>query len=118
EGAFCALTGQFTGRSPKDKYIVRDTYSANRVHWGPVNQPMDPQHFARLYDRVLRYIETASRPTFVGVGFARAGATHLPIRVVTERAWHNLFAKQLFLRPDETDNPEDKGPAGLAEFTI
>jgi len=118
EGAFCALTGQFTGRSPKDKYIGRATYSANRVHWAPVNQPMDPQHFARLYDRVLRYIENASRPTFVGVGFVRAGSTHLPIRVVTERAWHNLFAKQLFLRPDETDNPEDKGPAGLAEFTI
>src|SRR6266446_814191 len=52
-GAFTVNTGQFTGRSPKDKFIVRDDLTDSTVNWGPVNQPMSVEHFARLYSKVV-----------------------------------------------------------------
>lgn len=98
-GALRATTGRYTGRSPKDKYIVQDSVSARTVEWGPVNQPLPETVFQRLYSRALHQI--AQRGAFVFDGFAGADPKHrLPIRVVTELAWHNLFARQLFVRPD------------------
>ena len=96
-GALGVNTGQFTGRSPKDKFIVRDDATESTVHWGPVNQSMTPENFGRLYAKLLAYLQ--GRDVFVQD--CRGGADpaySLPIRVVTEFAWHALFARQLFIR--------------------
>ncbi|MHB1684121.1 MAG: phosphoenolpyruvate carboxykinase (ATP) [Bacilli bacterium] len=101
-GALCATTGKFTGRSPKDKYIVADSDSEAHVHWSQVNQKIDEAVFLRLYNQALEKITQSS--TFVFDGFACASdQAQLPIRVVTEYAWHNLFARQLFIRPGQEE---------------
>jgi len=97
-GALVAYTGARTGRSPKDKFIVRNAASAGTVDWGAVNQPLEPQTYAALRRRVADYL----RGREVFILDARAGAdpqSTLPIRVITELAWHNLFARQLFIVP-------------------
>ncbi|WP_214849463.1 phosphoenolpyruvate carboxykinase (ATP) [Exiguobacterium sp. s138] len=97
-GALSVETGKFTGRSPKDKFIVRDDLCEMHIDWGHVNQPMESDKFEQLLQKVLRYMNEADQLYYTE---AAAGAdTHftLPVRVVTEYAWHNLFAKQLFLR--------------------
>ena len=100
-GAFTALTGSRTGRSPKDKFIARDPGAADGVDWA-ANQPMDPAAFARLRDLVRAYLQ--NRELFVFDGYACADSRHrLPLRVVTEKAWHSLFARCLFLRPSAAE---------------
>jgi phosphoenolpyruvate carboxykinase (ATP) len=95
-GAFAALTGERTGRSPKDKYTVREPGLAEQVDWEN-NQPMDPAAFVRFRDRVLAYLQ--NRDLFTFDGFACADPRHeLPVRVVAEKAWHALFARCLFRR--------------------
>jgi phosphoenolpyruvate carboxykinase (ATP) len=97
-GAFAVRTGQFTGRSPKDKFIVRQTETEQTVDWGAVNQPMSEEHFDRLHARVIAFLQ--GREIFVQDCFGGADeAFTLPIRVITQRAWHSLFARQLFVRP-------------------
>lgn len=118
EGALCAHTGTFTGRSPKDKYIVRDAYSASRVHFGKVNQPMDEMTFARLYEKALHHIESATSTTYVFSGFAGARQARWPIRVVTEFAWHSLFAHQLFIRPTTQEAEQIAAGALPAAWTV
>ncbi len=98
-GALVVRTGQFTGRSPKDKFIVRDPGTETTVNWGSVNQPMSEAQFDGFHDRMVDYWQ--GRDVFVQDCFAGAdGAFSLPIRIVAERAWHCLFARQLFVRPD------------------
>lgn len=98
DGALAVTTGKYTGRSPKDKFIVDEPSMRDRIAWGPVNQPFPPEAFDRLLADVLAYLK--GRDLFVFDGFAGADpAYRLPLRVVTETAWHNLFARQLFLRP-------------------
>ena len=97
-GAFVVRTGQFTGRSPKDKYIVLDESTSSSVHWGPVNQAMHPENFDRMYARLTAFLEAQS--LFVQDCFGGTDPNYrLPIRVITQRAWHSLFARQLFVRP-------------------
>src|SRR5579875_2140615 len=96
-GALAAETGSRTGRSAKDKFIVRDADTAARVAWGGLNQPIDPDVAGRLQDRVRAYLY--ERETYVVDAWAGADpAHHLGVRVVAEYAWHALFAHQLFLR--------------------
>ncbi|PTX60245.1 phosphoenolpyruvate carboxykinase (ATP) [Melghirimyces profundicolus] len=96
-GAFCATTGKFTGRSPKDKYVVEDPEIREQIDWGTVNRPMDPENFDRLFRRVRDHLR--KRDVFIFDGFAGADTEYcLPIRVINELAWHNLFARQLFIR--------------------
>jgi phosphoenolpyruvate carboxykinase (ATP) len=96
-GALTAVTGTRTGRSPKDKFTVREGDAIDRVDW-TANQPMDPATFARLRDLVRAYLQT--RDLFVFDGYAGADPRYrLSLRVVTEKAWHSLFARCLFLRP-------------------
>jgi phosphoenolpyruvate carboxykinase (ATP) len=77
-GALVALTGNRTGRSPADKFIVREPSSDSRIAWGSVNQPMDPRHFQGLYTRVIDYFK--GRDVFVFDGFAGADPAHrLPL---------------------------------------
>jgi phosphoenolpyruvate carboxykinase (ATP) len=111
-GALVALTGKRTGRSPADKFVVREPSSEGRIWWGKVNQPMDPKHFQRLHARVIDHFK--GREVFVFDGFAGADPAHrLPLRIITDQAWHSLFARQLFRRP----HPEELA-AHQPQFTV
>ncbi len=111
-GSYVVRTGQFTGRSPKDKFVVRDESTENIVNWGPVNQPMSGEQFRRLYSKMLAYLQ--GQDLFVHDCLAGADPEFtLPVRVITQRAWHCLFARQLFIRP-RPDTLEDHVP----EFTV
>jgi phosphoenolpyruvate carboxykinase (ATP) len=100
-GAVLATTGKYTGRSPEDKFIVKDSISEGKVDWGKVNQPIDEEVFEKLYKKVIDHLKSQNE-IFVFDGFAGADENYrLPIQVINEFAWHNLFAKQLFIRPTE-----------------
>ena len=102
-GAILATTGKYTGRSPKDKFIVEDEVSKSKVDWGKVNQPISEEVFDRLYEKVLQYLGDKEE-IFVFKGFAGADEKYrLPIQVINEFAWHNLFAHQLFIRPSDEE---------------
>jgi phosphoenolpyruvate carboxykinase (ATP) len=111
-GALVAYTGKRTGRSPQDRFIVRDEITANTVSWGQVNQPFEPEAFDALCDQVLDYLR--GRELFVQDLYAGAHPDYrLPIRIVNELAWHNLFVRQLFVRP-----PKDELLTHTPEFTV
>ncbi|HLK67226.1 MAG TPA: phosphoenolpyruvate carboxykinase (ATP) [Bryobacteraceae bacterium] len=111
DGSLVVRTGQFTGRSPKDKFIVRDENTDSTVHWGAVNQPISEAHFDRLHARMLSFWQ--GHEVYVQDSFVGADPEYtLPVRVVSQLAWHNLFARQLFIRP------EPGKPAHEPEFTI
>jgi len=103
KGAISVTTGRYTGRSPKDKYIVQENSVLNKIDWGNVNQPISKEVFNRLYHKVLHYLKQ-KKELYVFKGFAGADKLYqLPIQVITEYAWHNLFAHQLFIRPTEEE---------------
>jgi len=102
-GAIKAETGKYTGRSPKDKYIVEEASTKHKIDWGPVNEPISEDVFLKLYNKVLAYLQEKDE-VFVFNGFAGADTKfRLPIKVVNEFAWHNLFAQQLFIRPTDEE---------------
>jgi phosphoenolpyruvate carboxykinase (ATP) len=112
-GAVRATTGKYTGRSPKDKFIVEEKSVKDKIAWGSVNQPISEEMFNRLYQKVLTYLK-GKNELFVFKGFAGADQKYrLPIQVVNEYAWHNLFAHQLFIRPEQDDLTEHD-----AQFTV
>jgi phosphoenolpyruvate carboxykinase (ATP) len=112
-GAVRATTGKYTGRSPKDKFIVEEASVKDKIAWGSVNEPISEEVFDRLYQKVLTYLK-GKNELFVFKGFAGADEKHrLPIQVVNEYAWHNLFAHQLFIRPEQKDLAEHD-----AQFTV
>lgn len=95
-GAFAVRTGVHTGRSPKDKFVVAEPTSERHVWWGPVNRPMREDHFESLYQRIISYLK--GKDVFVQDCHVGAHpAYRMPIRVITEDAWHSLFARQLFI---------------------
>ncbi len=97
-GALVSYTGERTGRSPQDRYVVADPADENNIAWGNVNRAIDPANFQRLYDKVFAYFQ--GRDLFVTDAWACADPRHrLQVRVVTEKAWQALFARCLFLRP-------------------
>ena len=101
-GPLVTRTDPHTGRSPKDKFIVREPGSEGEVGWGSVNRPISEEAFDRLLTRMGQY--AAGRDLFVRDCFAGADPRYrLPVRVVTEFAWHSLFAHNMFLRPAEED---------------
>jgi len=101
-GALAIDTGEFTGRSPKDRFIVEDDVTKNTVWWGNVNIKFDSDRFDSLYKKVTAYL--ANRDIFVRDSCACANEKfHIDIRVITENAFQNLFVHHLFLRPDVID---------------
>ncbi|GGE77921.1 phosphoenolpyruvate carboxykinase (ATP) [Priestia taiwanensis] len=102
-GAVSVSTGKYTGRSPKDKYIVDEESVREKINWGNVNQPISKESFRTLYTKMLEYLHGCEE-VFVFKGFAGADTkSRLPIQVINEFAWHNLFAQQLFIRPTEEE---------------
>ena len=98
-GALVAVTGARTGRSPKDKFTVDDAVTHNVVDWGKVNKPFAPEKFEALLGRVVEHLK--DRELFAQDLYCGADAAYqLPIRVISEYAWHALFVRDLFVRPD------------------
>lgn len=113
DGAVRAQTGKYTGRSPKDRYIVEEPSSKDKIDWGTVNRPISSEIFDALYSKVVNYLADKEE-LFVFKGFAGADEnTRLSIQVINEYAWHNLFVHQLFIRPNE-----EELAAHEAQFTI
>ncbi|NIA68026.1 phosphoenolpyruvate carboxykinase [Pelagibius litoralis] len=105
-GALVVLTGKHTGRSPKDKFITREASTEQDIWWGDVNVGIDEDGFERLYQKVVAYLQ--GRDVFVQDVYAGADADYrLPVRVVSESAWHALFARNMFIQP---------GQEALADF--
>ncbi|MEY3678386.1 MAG: hypothetical protein RI924_527 [Bacteroidota bacterium] len=110
-GALTVDTGEFTGRSPKDRFIVADELTEDSVWWGDINIKFSPEKFDALYLKMTNYLST--RPIYVRDAAACADEQYrLNIRVVTETAYQNLFVQHLFLRPENPD------PSIQAEWTI
>ena len=98
-GALVTKTGARTGRSPKDRFFVSHGASKDKIEWGPVNQPFEPGQFDALQDKVRAHME--GRDLFIVDGYVGADPDHsIRLRVIAELAWHALFAKQLFRRPE------------------
>jgi phosphoenolpyruvate carboxykinase (ATP) len=111
-GAIVAYTGKYTGRSVKDKFTVKDPVTAELVNWGDYNQPFDPEKFDALFERVVASLR--GKELYVQDLYAGADPRYrLPIRVINEYAWHNLFVRALFVRPSEEELKSHR-----AEFTI
>lgn len=101
-GALAVNTGEFTGRSPKDRFIVKDDVTREKVWWGNINIPFPPKMFDALYDKVTDYL--SEKEIYVRDSYACADENYkLNIRVITETPWSNLFAHNMFLRPTEEE---------------
>jgi phosphoenolpyruvate carboxykinase (ATP) len=97
-GPLVVRTGHHTGRSPDDKFIVREPSSQNHIWWNKANRPFDPDRFDHLNARLLAYLQM--KDVFVQDCFAGADPQYqIPIRVITESAWHSLFAHNMFIQP-------------------
>ncbi len=103
DGPFVVATGKHTGRSPKDKFIVRDETTESTVWWGNVNRGMTPEHFAALKADFLKAVEE-KETLYVADLFGGSQQEHrINVRVINEFAWHNLFIRTLLVRPTEDD---------------
>ncbi|MFD1851177.1 phosphoenolpyruvate carboxykinase (ATP) [Oceanobacillus bengalensis] len=112
-GAVRATTGKYTGRSPKDKFIVKDEVCENHVDWGAINQPIEEKFFDQLYHKVVDYLKDQDE-VFSFKGFAGADEKYrLSIQVFNEYAWHNLFSRQLFITPTDEELSNHQ-----TEFTV
>ena len=101
-GALAVNTGEFTGRSPKDRFIVKDDITKDRVWWGNINIPFDSDQFDKLYNKVVTYL--SNKEVFVRESYVCADENYrLNIRVINELPWSNMFAYNMFLRPEEEE---------------
>ena len=108
DGPLVVRTDPHTGRSPKDRFIVRDERVADAINWGEVNQPTDRATFTHLHERMAAHAE--GRDLFVQDVYAGWDRDyHLPVRVITEKAWHSLFAHNMFVRRDTTPDTFSPG---------
>ena len=101
-GPIVALTGVHTGRSPNDKFTVEEDCSKDEIWWGNVNRPISPEHFENVYRKMMTHYEGSD--AFVQDCYAGADPEYrLKVRIVTEQAWHNLFARNMFIQPANGD---------------
>jgi phosphoenolpyruvate carboxykinase (ATP) len=111
-GALVTRTGERTGRSPNDRFIVEDKWSRKKVAWGNVNKPVTEETFDRLLTLAVDYLDDRER--FVFDGFVGADSKYrMPLRVIAEKAWHALFATTLFVRPTREEREKIK-----PDFTV
>ena len=101
-GALVINTGEFSGRSPDDKFIVKDNITTDTVNWNNFNIPIEPHYFEQLYSKMISYLE--NKEIWVRDCYACANPIYkLNIRVINETPWSNLFAYNMFLRPTEQE---------------
>ena len=102
EGPLVVRTGQHTGRSPKDKFVVREPWSQDKVWWGEVNHEISEEHYDRLRARLVAYV--ADKQLYAQDMYIGAHEAHRrSLRVYTETAWASIFARNLFRRPPRED---------------
>ncbi len=103
-GAFSATTGPRTGRSPNDRFIVKDENTQDHIKWGGTNQPTDRESFNALWDKVNNYLGNKDELFIANLRVGAAEEHSIPVTVTTELAWHNLFTRNLFIRkPHQAD---------------
>jgi phosphoenolpyruvate carboxykinase (ATP) len=112
-GALLVDTGKFTGRSVKDKYIVRDAATESTINWGPINQPMGGEHWANLKADFMAALEGQEELYVADLFGGSQPEYRVNVRVITQMAWHNLFIRTLLVRPSE-----DELPGFTPEYTI
>ena len=101
-GALAVNTGEFTGRSPKDRFIVKDDITKDEVWWSDINVAFEPELFDKLYDKVVNYL--SNKEIFVRDAFACADDKYkMNIRHINELPWSNMFTYNMFLRPTEEE---------------
>lgn len=102
-GALVVNTGKFTGRAPKDRYIVKDALTKNTVDWGDVNKPIEADTYAKLFSKITKYANTLDE-IYVRDAYACANPNYrLNVRVYTEYPWSNMFVYNMFLRPKKKE---------------
>ena len=101
-GTLAVNTGKFTGRSPQDRFLVKDNYTRDKVWWGKINKPISPENFDLLYDRVADYL--SGKEIFVHDGYVCAHPEYrMNVRTITQYPWSNFFVKNMFLRLKEEE---------------
>ena len=101
-GALAINTGEFTGRSPKDRFIVQDAITKDKIWWGDINIPFSPNAFDKLYNKVIHYLN--DKELYVRDSFVCADPNYrVNIRVVNEYPWSNFFAYNMFMRPTASE---------------
>jgi phosphoenolpyruvate carboxykinase (ATP) len=104
-GTLCVNTGKFTGRSPSDRFLVKDDITSDKVWWGRVNKPISPGHFDHLYDEVITYL--CGKEIYIRDAFVCAHPDYrMNVRTITEYPWSSFFIKNMFLRLNEYEAGE------------
>jgi phosphoenolpyruvate carboxykinase (ATP) len=112
-GPLVTSTGQFTGRAPNDRFMVRESSTEDQIWWGKINKPVEPEVYEALRARVISYLQ--NRELFVQDCYSGADPDHrVPLRVVNENAWHNLFVRNMFIQ----EHDEKKLANHIPEYTI
>ena len=112
DGPLVARTGQHTGRSPQDKFTVKEPTTEKNIHWG-LNKPIDEAHFDALHRDMMTYVQDKELYVLDAWGGADP-AYRVPVRIVTEYAWHNLFARNMFIPELDAENRANHRP----EYTV
>jgi phosphoenolpyruvate carboxykinase (ATP) len=105
QGPLCTRTDPYTGRSPRDRFLVRNASNIDTINWGPVNRPTDADTFDHLQARLADH--ATGKPLFVQDLYAGADPDYtMPVRIITEKAWHSLFAYNMFVRRPDMDRAD------------
>jgi phosphoenolpyruvate carboxykinase (ATP) len=103
-GALMVDTGEFSGRIPKDKFIVEEDFSSNNIWWGDINQPISEKNFNHLYNKVIETYNNLDKDFYVFDGFAGDDKKNsINVRMLTKKAWQSLFVNNIFIRPEQSD---------------
>ncbi len=112
-GPVVVRTGHHVGRSPEDRFIVKEPSSVDKIWWGPVNRGIEETYFTHLFYRLLAYFQ--NKDIFIQDCYAGADPQYrIPIRVITERAWHSLFARNMFIQMKSPEEAQTHRP----QFTL